>query len=706
MNEIDINVFDNLSPFEAKIFHLVNEVRLKRSPSTVVRVVGGWVRDKLMGQPSDDIDFMVDNISGSAFAKLIVEVMGLEKQPHVIEPTPEKTKNIEATKMHIPIDGQEVELDFVQARTEEYGENRREVTTRPASAEEDAMRRDLTIGALFYNVNENKIEDFTGKGLKDLITGTIRTPYDTGNANSVEEVKKTFIEDPLRVFRAIRFAAKYNGNISPATLAAIQDPEVINAVFFSERKIATERIGQEFHKMLKGPNPEIAIKLLKDTGFMQHILNESLRGTTYEGEMEEFDMEQNNPHHDLSVWGHTYQVLNNLLKYFPEEDEEKRIIMILGALTHDLGKLYRKVHAESESHPGTTSYHGHEKESQFIAEHMLKFLKFEHALIKQVSGLARYHMQPHGLERGDSAVSAMRKFIRRMGEQSINWLDVFNLAVADAYSKGLEVKPETVESYKQLRNQLEQALATMKISEDKVKPILDGHQIMEALMVKPGPHMSVVQDYLKNIMDEYPETTEEEAMDRLRQVKDKAQMLMNQDANPTKIEDYIVKVIQGEVKTASGSGKYISACVCTQQLFQTKFNNIQDLIDKNKNREALSVIKKFCNEYPEDDKVARMATISAFNVLVKEPSLRDNELLQYTLDRTENSLFDPVLHSYATGILILLKTITEPDAILQIGGNMAKMNPGILRGVLDALPKEVYHDDIRQKLKAALDENL
>jgi len=194
MNKIDTDITANLSPLEAKIFKLIDEVRKKRTPSTVVRVAGGWTRDKLLGQPSDDIDFMVDNISGAQFANLVAEELKLEKAPHVIQENPEKTKNIEAAKMHIPIDGQEVELDFVQARTEEYGTNRREVTTRPASAQEDAMRRDLTIGAIFYNVNERKVEDFTGKGIKDLITNTIRTPYDTGDIKSVDEVKKKIMQ--------------------------------------------------------------------------------------------------------------------------------------------------------------------------------------------------------------------------------------------------------------------------------------------------------------------------------------------------------------------------------------------------------------------------------------------------------------------------------------------------------------------------------
>jgi len=699
MNEIDTNIAANLTPLEQKIFSIIDSVRQKRAPNTVVRVAGGWTRDKLLGKPSDDIDLMVGNISGAEFANFVMQELGLEKGPHVIQENPEKTKNIEAAKMYVPIDGNTVELDFVQSRTEEYGENRREVTTKPASAQEDAMRRDLTINAIFYNINDKKVEDFTGKGIKDLITGTIRTPYDSGDISSVEDVKKTFIEDPLRVFRVIRFAAKYNGNISAATMEALQSPEVIDAIFFSERKIATERIGQEFKKMLKGSNPQMAINLLKETGLMQHIVNESLKWTQYDNKMKPLDMEQNNAHHDMTLWGHTSQVLKNLLEYFPESDEDKRIVMILAALTHDMGKLYTDVQAESASNPGQTSYHGHEKESEIIAENILRFLKFENNIIKQVSNLARYHMQPHSLERGDAAMGTMRKFIRRMGEQSINWIDVLNLSVADAYSKGAQINPETIQSYQSLRSQLEQALATMQIEQDKVVPVLNGHQIMQSLNVKHGAHMSVVQDYLKDMADQNPNITPEDAMLRLRDVRTQADSLMQADPTPTRIEDYIVKVIQGEVKTASGSGKYISSCVCPKHLFDSKYDNIKTCLNQKKFREALAVLKDIVDQYPDDDNVARTTIISLFDILKNDTSLRNNDLLQFALDKAEHNFFDPVLKAYATGLLILIKTATEPKDIMELGTDMIKINTGMLLSVLDQLPESAYHKKIKQKLK-------
>lgn len=695
MNKIDTDIDSNLTRLEKQAFNIINDVRMKRSPSTVIRVCGGWVRDKLMGKDSDDIDLMTDNISGSAFAKILVEELKLEKDPHIIKENPEKTKNIEAAKVHVPIGSEQVELDFVQSRKEEYGENRREVVVKPATAQEDAMRRDLTINALFYNINENKIEDFTGKGIVDLITNTIRTPYDDGDSSSVDEVKKTFIEDPLRVFRTIRFAAKLNGNISDSTLKAMQDPEVINAIFYSERKIATERIGQEFKKILKNPNAEIGVKILKETGLFQHILNESIKGTEFENQLKPLDMDQNNAHHQMTVWDHTYHVLMNLLKNFNYEDE-KRIVMILSALTHDLGKLYVKIHGESKSHPGTTSYHGHEEASQKLSELILKYLKFENDFIKQVSGLARYHMQPHALERDNSSVNALRKFIRRMGEQSINWIDVINLATADAYSKGTDIDPKTIESYENLRNRLEEALASMNIVENKVKPVLNGHQIMSILNIPPSPQIAEVQEYLKNIMDDQPNLNENQAVEILNTIKLRAEEISEKSSI-----DY-----QQAISQSLKNDKQITASTirtsntCSQQLFKKKYKDICDLIKRDKHVEALSNIKLLLKEYKDDPRVLRMVAIFLFKIFSSDPSLRDNDLLQIVFDKTEDNVFDPVLSCHAIGLLILFKTATKEKVILSMCNDMEKIYPGILKNVIESIPSDKAHNkNLLQKIK-------
>ena len=208
---INTNISSSLTNDEREVFTILNNVVNKSTSSTTVRAVGGWVRDKVLGIPSDDIDIMVDNMSGEKFARLVTKYLDI-KDPHVIVENPEKSKHVETSKTYIPLSsGKTQEIDFARARSEVYPPGSRIPDIQPATAPEDAMRRDLTINSLFYNINTGEIEDFTGKGIKDLVTMTIRTP---------ENPAKTFSDDPLRIFRTIRFAAKYDGQIDPETYAA------------------------------------------------------------------------------------------------------------------------------------------------------------------------------------------------------------------------------------------------------------------------------------------------------------------------------------------------------------------------------------------------------------------------------------------------------------------------------------------------------
>tara|TARA_R110000824_G_scaffold148242_3_gene317864 strand:- start:48642 stop:50702 length:2061 start_codon:yes stop_codon:yes gene_type:complete len=683
MNKVITDITSTLSEVEQEVVNTIDSIRKKRAPNTVVRIAGGWVRDKMLGQTADDIDLMVDNMSGEQFADIVASELNL-RGPAVVKKNPEKTKNIESATMTVPFSGEELSLDFTQCRTEEYGDNRREVSVKPATAEEDALRRDLTIGALFYNLNTKKIEDFTGKGIKDLITGTIRTPYDDGSEEitqeKVDEVKQSFIEDPLRIFRAIRFAGKYKGDLSPLTKAALSDPEVIDACFFSERKISKDRIMKEMVKSLKGPNSNVAMRLLKETGLFKVILDDSLKGSKFEGMMEELDMEQNNSHHKYNLWGHTMAVFENLMPMLEDYSPEKKVVMLLSALTHDLGKLYRDVHAESKSTPGTTSYHGHEKASRDIVETLLKYLSFENSTIKEVANLARYHMQPHALERADGEANAatLRKFIRRMGEKSVNWIDVITLATADAYSKGVEIDQSVIERYKNLRLSLDAALASLEAqdNQDKIIPVLNGNEIMQALNVRPGPQMKEFTEFVASLRDENPNISKEEAIQRLKQEFGEDPDEITREAN-----------VRIENKK--------SVC-CPQQHFQSSFIEASELIMNGHLVEAQSITKKLLDDYGKDPKVVRMAAINSFKILKEDATLRDNGTLQQIFSQAERELFDSVLGAHTVGLLLTIDTPTEDDVILEMAQRIGKLSPGILRTVLDGVKTT---SDIKGKLE-------
>ncbi|PIL30885.1 hypothetical protein GSI_07054 [Ganoderma sinense ZZ0214-1] len=195
---------------------------------TSCRIAGGWVRDKLLGSQCNDIDIALENMMGVAFAEHFVAFCSTKnlvvKNVAKIESNPDQSKHLETARTTIL----GIELDFVNLRSEEYAENSR-IPTQVAFGTplQDAVRRDITINALFYNVHTRLVEDHTGKGLDDLKTGTVRTPLSP---------RETFTDDPLRVLRCIRFASRFGFFMVPELQDAAKDPTIQASVTsFAER---------------------------------------------------------------------------------------------------------------------------------------------------------------------------------------------------------------------------------------------------------------------------------------------------------------------------------------------------------------------------------------------------------------------------------------------------------------------------------------
>lgn len=199
------------------------EVLKENEKQTVLRVAGGWVRDKLMGKNSNDIDIAIDDMFGEELAELArqkqlkediaagkVDEKKAKKGYGVIKSNSDKSKHLETAVMKVHGEF----IDLVNLRSEEYGEDSRVPTIKIGTPEQDALRRDLTFNSLFYNINTGQIEDLTGKGLEDLKNGVIRTPL---------EPVKTFIDDPLRVLRTVRFSMRFGFKISQEIIDAAHD---------------------------------------------------------------------------------------------------------------------------------------------------------------------------------------------------------------------------------------------------------------------------------------------------------------------------------------------------------------------------------------------------------------------------------------------------------------------------------------------------
>ena len=239
---------------------------LKKSQTDVtLRVAGGWVRDKLLGHESTDIDIALDKCSGEYFAEkfhnYLIENSYESHGFGVIRKNPDKSKHLETATIQLFNSW----IDFVNLRGEEYGEDSRIPTVTIGTPESDAFRRDLTINALFYNINEDKIEDFTKMGIEDLKNGIIRTPL---------EPSKTFSDDPLRILRCFRFAVRFNFKIDPLILQAVKINQIKEAF---AKKISRERIGIEFMSNFE-KNPSLLrsfdfFNLIHDSGLWPVIMN-------------------------------------------------------------------------------------------------------------------------------------------------------------------------------------------------------------------------------------------------------------------------------------------------------------------------------------------------------------------------------------------------------------------------------------------------
>ncbi|CAH8384017.1 unnamed protein product [Eruca vesicaria subsp. sativa] len=251
MTTVKLRETIDLTDNERKIFDLLLGFLHESNLKTQLRVAGGWVRDKLLGKDSDDIDIAIDDMTGSEFLETFQDYfsnkVGEVVNIHIIKSNPKKFKHLETGKMRLFNQW----IDFVQLRKEEADENSRYPKSAFGTPEEDAYRRDLTINRKLVEFIRDDDDDAM-TGIDDLKSGRIITPL---------PAKTTFLEDPLRVLRAIRFGAKFCFTLDEELKEAASSEEVRVAL---ERKICRERIGNEIDMMITGTGPVSAVTYLSD----------------------------------------------------------------------------------------------------------------------------------------------------------------------------------------------------------------------------------------------------------------------------------------------------------------------------------------------------------------------------------------------------------------------------------------------------------
>ena len=257
--------FLSLDPRETLLKDCLVECAQSLKPLEI-RFAGGWVRDKLLGIQSDDIDVALSTLSGKEFGNLLVHFYAEHGTRYKKEATRLGIDNIELNKIVLVEEDAEkskhlavakvklfgLEVDLVNLRTETYASNSRTPVIKIGTAKEDALRRDATINALFYNIHTEQVEDFTGRGLEDMKNKIMRTPL---------EPYQTFRDDPLRVLRLIRIASKLDFDIDVAAQIAMKSSEIHESL---KLKISRERVRAEIMKALESCRPARALLFIHD----------------------------------------------------------------------------------------------------------------------------------------------------------------------------------------------------------------------------------------------------------------------------------------------------------------------------------------------------------------------------------------------------------------------------------------------------------
>lgn len=489
-----------LSQQEQQIFQLLLKINQKYNLGLTFRVAGGWVRDKMMGKESDDIDIALDKMTGADFGKYIAKETG--KSGNVIKANPDQSKHLET--MTTNLFG--LDVDFVNLRSESYGDSRIP-EMEFGSPEVDAQRRDLTINALFYNVNEGKVEDFTGKGIQDLQSKTLRTPLDP---------VKTFMDDPLRILRMLRFYSRYGGSqIDPVAVEAMKNPQVQQAL---KAKVSPERVMTEWKKLFAGENQTESLRILHDTGLWETLFSDNLMGRKGKDgqpaqKLHPFTMDQKNKWHVDNVFEHTLKVVKEydaILRADGVGDEE-RANSLIAAFLHDLGKLDQSIIGIKDTAEGVfQSYHGHEDVSALVSRSILEGLKASNEDVEYISNLVQNHMVPHD----KMTDKTLRKLIRTLGRNLVR--RVIQHAKADANSKpGADLA-----HYDELLNR-SQSITPSAPDNNNNAPVVNG-QILMSMFPQLKPASGFIREInrrLQDMKDDNPNLTEQEFIASVEQMR-------------------------------------------------------------------------------------------------------------------------------------------------------------------------------------------
>lgn len=413
-------------------------------------VIGGFVRDKIIGRDSKDADIVCLG-DGIALA---------EKTASYFSPAPKVSFFKNFGTAHIRVG--ELDIEFVGARKESYRSHSRKPEVTPGTLEDDQKRRDFTINALAISLNGedygNLVDPFDGiKAIEDKI---IRTPLDPN---------QTFSDDPLRMMRAMRFASQLQFTIDDITWEGIRNNKE------RIRIVSQERITDEFNKILLSPRPSVGLDLLYRSGVLAIIFPQMipLAGAEYIDGMGHKDN-----------FYHTLQVVDNISVH------TKDLWLRWAALLHDIGKPPTK--RFEEGHGWT--FHGHEVVGGRMVPKIFAQLKLplDHKM-RLVKKLVELHLRPISLTKENITDSAIRRLLFDAGDDIES---LMMLCRADITSKNKQKVKRHLDNFEMVQYRLEEVETSDKIR--NWQPPVTGEMIMDVFGIAPCKHVGDIKNAIKD----------------------------------------------------------------------------------------------------------------------------------------------------------------------------------------------------------------
>ncbi len=413
-------------------------------------LIGGFVRDKIIGRETKDIDIVCVG-DGIQLAHKVAEHFSPTTEVHFF-------KNFGTAQIIVD----DIDIEFVGARKESYDFNSRKPAVENGSLEDDQNRRDFTINALAISLNENNYGELIDPfgGIEAIEHKTIKTPLEPGI---------TFSDDPLRMMRAIRFATQLQFAIEPDTYKAIaQNAERIKI-------ISKERIADELNKILLSPTPSIGFDLLYKTGLLQLIFPEmvALAGAEYidgKGHKDNFY--------------HTLQVVDNIAQHTTD------LWLRWAAILHDIAKPVTKKFEEGHG----WTFHGHEAVGGRMVPKIFTKLKLpQNEKMRFVRKLVELHLRPISVTKENITDSAIRRLLFDAGE---DFDALMTLCKADITSKNSFKVKKFLANFELVQ----QRCATVEAKDNlrNWQPPITGEIIMQTFQLKPGKNVGILKDAIRN----------------------------------------------------------------------------------------------------------------------------------------------------------------------------------------------------------------